>query len=85
MTERRKDLVEFEARLREMKSDPAAQLFLHLVQGMSPAARDAALEQQMKLMGVSEKLGSMLGNILRSEEGSQRLREIAKKSPGDKS
>ncbi len=85
MTERRKDLVEFEARLREMSDDPTVRLFLGVIEGMSPESRDIALERQKKLMNAADVLGRALGSILRSEGGAERLREAAEKSPGDKS
>lgn len=84
MSERKKEIVEFEARLRESK-DPSVRLLLGMIDGMSPESRDSALESQMKLMAATDALGRALGSILSSEEGVARLREVAKKSPGDKS
>lgn len=81
MTERRKDLVEFEAQLREMK-DPTIQLFLGMIDGMSPSAKDTALERQKKMMSIGEAMTRMLNNILNDRDGSALLREEVLKRNG---
>ncbi len=71
MTERRKDLVDFEAQLREMK-DPTVQLFLGMIDGMSPTAKDTALERQKKMMSIGEAMTispMALGRMIRIDSG----------------
>lgn len=82
MSDTKKELDEFEARLRTMKSVPAISMFLGLIEGMSEPARYDALEQQKKLMKISDALSQGLRHILSSENGERLFLEELKKRAG---
>lgn len=78
----KKQLDEFEARLRGMSNDPGVALFLDLISGMSPSAKYDALERQKNLMRISDTLSQSLQQILSSEKSKQLFQEELKKRLG---
>lgn len=82
MTDNKKELDEFETRLRTMTDRPDIKIFLSMIDGMSTHAKYDALEKQKRVMRIGEILGQGLQHILSSEKSKQLFLEELKKRSG---
>jgi hypothetical protein len=85
MSDRKKELDEFEMHLRSLSGDPAVKMFLDLIKGMSEDAKYDALEKQKNIMKIVDTLSTGLRHILSTEKGERLFREELKKRSGQQS